>query len=227
MGTLKLTGIRDLHNVSVLVADLTRPPLSAAELWQTLSPDEHARAERFRFPHLRDRFRTGRGLLRVLVAQYCKADARELAFSYTAMGKPILPTCLDFSFNVSHSGDLFAAAVSRWGPVGIDIESIRPMHDLQSLARRFFALPEYTAIEGLDEAGRPLAFFRCWTRKEAYLKARGDGLSKGLSTFHVSCGEEETSPICDASNLEQWVSHAFEPAPGYVGALAVISREPG
>jgi len=226
-GTLTLTGIRELHNTAILVADLKQPPLTPGELWLTLSSDEHARAARFRFPHLRDRFRTGRGMLRVLLAHYCHAEPHELTFSFTGNGKPVLRDYPSVAFNVSHSGDLFAAAVGGPDPVGIDVESIRPMHDLQSLTRRFFALPEYNAIESLDEADRLLAFFRCWTRKEAYLKALGEGLSKGLSTFHVSCGPEQTSRVFDASSPQQWLSHQFEPAPGYVGALAVINRKPG
>ena len=203
--------------------DLLNPPFPAEELALLLSTDELARVARFRFPHLQERFRIGRGMLRHLLAKAGNMPAERLCFAYSAEGKPMFP---GMHFNVSHSGDLWACAISRNSPVGLDIEQVRPMADYEALALRFFSSAEYQAIALLPEPKRRAAFFRCWTRKESYIKGLGEGLSRGLATFTVSCGQEEISLVEDTMSSEQWIVESFVPAPGYAGALAtqVITR---
>ena len=205
------------HSIELTVIDLRRPPMDADELAQFLSPDEAARADRFVFPDLRLRFRIGRGMLRVILGKACGLSPGDLCFDYSPHGKPSLP---GIHFNASHSGDLWACAVGGDQQIGLDIEQIRPMRDQEAIARRFFAPVECDAIVQYPAEERPKAFFRCWTRKEAYIKALGDGLSRGLSTFHVSCDEREVSPVHDTLSEEQWSLKSFVPAVGYAGALA-------
>jgi len=230
-----LAGIEEQHKqggaIQLTVIDLRTPPVAPDLLAEFLSADERERAGRFRFPHLRERFRNGRGMLRHLLAQICGIAPEDLDFAYSEKGKPSLPEFSELEFNVSHSGDLWACATGWGAPLGIDIEQIRPMPDCELIARRFFAPSECSALSCFPEPGKPAAFFRCWTRKEAYIKALGDGLSRDLGSFTVSFVDEEFSQVRDFVTAEQWQVRSFEPAPGYAGALvtrgvARVLREP-
>ena len=215
-----------LHNTQITVVDLSQPPHPEAELAEFLSPDERQRAGRFRFPHLQQRFRTGRGMLRLLLGRACGAPPTQFCFHYSPQGKPSLPDYPAMHFNVSHSGDLWACAISHGAPVGLDIEQVRPLEDCEGIARRFFTAGECEALHRLGpEAGHD-AFLRCWTRKEAYIKALGEGLSRGLATFEVACGEAEISSIRDTFSADPWFVRSFTPAAGYVGALALPGLVP-
>jgi len=215
-----LTGFSQQHK-PLTVLDLTVPHPSLAHL---LSPDERARAERFQLPHLRERFCLGRGTLRVLLGIACSTPPEQIQFAYSAAGKPCLPDFPEFQFNVSHSGDLWACIIVQGPPVGLDIERAKLLTDRITLARRFFSPAEYDQIERFPEPDRQAAFYRCWTRKEAYLKATGEGLSRGLATFTVSCGEEQVSEIDDCGSGQRWFATSFTPAPGYTGAIVTPER---
>ncbi len=218
-----LAGIEEQHKLSdavfVTVTDLRAPPFHPDLLAGFLSPDEQDRAARFRFPYLRERFRNGRGMLRHLISQASGVPPSQLQFTYSDKGKPSLQNFPELQFNVSHSGDFWACAIGSGPPLGLDIEQIRPMPDCNAIARRFFARSECSALNCIDEREKPAAFFRCWTRKEAYIKAIGDGLSRDLGSFTVSCMDEEFSMVRDLVTAEQWQVRSFEPAPGYAGAL--------
>jgi 4'-phosphopantetheinyl transferase len=203
-----------------------RPLKIAAAL---LSPDERTRAEAFRIEAARRRFIIARAALRQILAQELKRDPAEIEFRTGPHGKPALvtPPADPFDFNLSHSGDLALVAVSRIGEVGVDVEKLRPLPGAQRLADRFFLPQESAALRQMPESGRAAAFFNLWTRKEALAKATGQGIAHSLTRFEVSWEAVAVlkSVDGDAQTAAQWSLHAFEPAPGYVAAIAVHSPE--
>jgi 4'-phosphopantetheinyl transferase len=153
-----------------------------------LSSDEIARANRFRFPAHRRRYITARGILRQLLGAYLAIEARQVTFTYSAKGKPNLDVChtSDLFFNVSHSDDIAALAFTIARHIGVDVEMIRHNVDVDEIPRRFFSSAEQRALAGLNATEKYQGFFNCWTRKEAYIKALGSGLSLPLRDFDVS-----------------------------------------
>lgn len=148
---------------------------------------ERDRADRFRFARDRRRFIVRRAGLRQVLAAYAGVSATDLHFETGPAGKPALAggASSAAAFNLSDSGDRAVIAVTAGTPVGVDIEQTRAIDDAADLAARFFALGEVRGLAALPEADRPAGFYRCWTRKEAVLKARGVGLSASLGTFEV------------------------------------------
>lgn len=194
-----------------------------------LSDDERERARRFRFPRDRNRFIVGRSALRTLLADYTGQAPSAIRFSYSYYGKPELAESRDgLGFNLAHSGDLAVFAFGRFESVGIDVEQIAAIPELDLLARRFFAPDESAELMSLPEPDRLPAFYRCWTRKEAYLKALGHGLARPLDGFEVSFSPDEPARLRrvldDADEPGRWSLFAFEPAVGAVAAVAVRSR---
>ncbi len=161
--------------------------------------------------HLRTSFTLARGALRLLLARAAGEPAAALRFTYGEKGKPSLAAAGRIRFNLSHSGGLALVAITLDCELGVDIEKIRPMPDLQDVARRFFSI-------------REAAFFRCWTRKEAYIKTIGDGLSAPLDGFAVSLRPDEPARLIhlngDAAAARAWSLHDLEIDPGYAAALA-------
>jgi 4'-phosphopantetheinyl transferase len=158
-------------------------------LEQMLSHDEIARAERFHFERDRRRFVVGRGLLRAILGRYMGIESERLRFRYGEYGKPYLAEEYGgkaLQFNVAHSQDMALYAIARDREVGVDIEYIRPFPNLMQIAEQFFSARENIALQAVPEHLKDEAFFTCWTRKEAYIKARGDGLSLPLDRFDVS-----------------------------------------
>jgi 4'-phosphopantetheinyl transferase len=190
---------------------------------ELLAPCERARAERFHFQRDRDRFIAGRGRLRRILGAYLQQSPNLLQFCYGASGKPAVAGPL--SFNLSHSGEFAALAVARFG-LGVDIECVRPIEE--AVAERFFAADEVARLRRLPETQQTEAFFACWTRKEAYVKALGDGLSLPLDCFSVSLEPQESARLLRAGNdpaePSRWQFHHFVPAPGFVGAIAARRR---
>ncbi len=152
-----------------------------------LSPDERQRAARFVHPHHADRFRAAHAALRHAVSAYAGVPAAALRFAAGPFGKPRLDPP-GVAFNLSHSGDWALIALARAAAVGVDIEQPRPIPDHAELARRTFAPAEAAALEALAPDDRLPGFFRCWTRKEAVVKALGTGLSTPLDRFVVPVG---------------------------------------
>ncbi|MCS6845856.1 MAG: 4'-phosphopantetheinyl transferase superfamily protein [Caldilineales bacterium] len=210
--------------VHVWRAVLQARPSEVSRLWWLLSEDEHERARRFRFERDRRRFVVGRGLLRVLVGRYTASPPEAIRFSYSAHGKPAVaepPTSL--TFNLAHSEEwaLFAFA---WGRrVGVDIEHMRSDLADEQIARRFFAPGEVQALLGLPADQRSAAFFRCWTRKEAFVKARGEGLSLPLDAFEVSLDPDAATLLraAEPDEVRRWQLAPLFPHPAYAAALAV------
>jgi len=218
--------------VHVWCADLDQPSLGLPGLQESLDAEELARASRFRFERDRDRFIARRGLLRDLLGRYLVIPARQIRFTYNDFGKPELavvsPAVLDqeaLSFNLSHSAGLALYAFTRKSQVGVDIELVRSDFQHEQVAERFFSINERLALSSLPAQERAQAFFACWTRKEAYIKAHGEGLSLPLDQFDVSLAPGEPARLLAArgglEGVEQWSLQHLTPALGYVGALAV------
>lgn len=190
-----------------------------------LSRDEIARAERFYFEQHRRTFVLGRGVLRAILASYLRTEATELQFSYGPHGKPALSDAsCPLRFNASHSGDLAAYAFTAGCEIGVDVEEHRPMRDLERIARRFFSPEEAAEVLALSEVEKTAGFYNCWTRKEAYVKAVGGGLSIPLSSFRVSLcpGAPAQMLSIEASDdaARGWTVHDFTAAVNSAGAVA-------
>lgn len=199
-------------------------------LSQVLSPAECSQASRYRFEVDRLRFVMARGLLRMLLARYTARLPAAIEFSYNDFGKPRMhpPGEPELHFNVSHSGNLALFAVARV-PVGVDVEQIRPDFATEEIAERFFAAEEVAALRGLPKDLQPRAFFHCWTRKEAYIKACGQGLSMPLRDFAVSLRPGQPAALlrhAEASQLSEWTLRDLPAPDSYVAALAIRLKEP-
>lgn len=194
-----------------------------------LSADERQRADRFRFPGLRNDFALSRALLRILLGRYCGCAPADVAFHYGPQGKPSLHPSPIVRFNLTHSGGIAVYAFTRDCDVGIDVEQVRPMPDLEQLAKRFFSPAEYRELTDVPAAERTAAFFDCWVRKEAYVKAVGRGLSIPLDSFRVSLAAGQRPALIevagDPNEAQEWSLLAFSPDPGYHGAIALRQRQ--
>lgn len=193
-----------------------------------LSPDEVTRAERFHFEHHRRRFVAGRGQLRALLGRYTGLEPSEVRFFYARYGKPGLQpessgSLLRFNFTNSHERAL--CALTQAYEIGVDIEHLRPMRDAEPIARRFFTAREAHRLSTLPEAERLEAFFLCWTRKEAFLKATGEGLHFELDRVEVSVEPGEAAEIVsldgDPGAAARWSIRSLKPEPDYVGAVVL------
>jgi 4'-phosphopantetheinyl transferase len=194
----------------------------------SLAPNERQRANRFIFPRDRQRFIIARGVLRHLLARYAAQPPDQFQFRYGPQGKPELaqdPTLPPLAFNLSHSADLALYAIATERDLGIDLERIRPNLDLAGVAELSFSPTELATLHALPPPDQHLAFFTCWTRKEAFVKARGDGLTLPLKHFDVSLTPDQPAALLYTAwapdEAERWSLHALQPAAGYVGALAV------
>ena len=200
--------------------------ISATEreaLLELLDSGERDRAHRFVFERGRDAYIASHGWLRTLLSDYLRADPREIHFVLGQRGKPAIPG-FPLHFNLSHSGTMAACAVTREIEVGIDIEQIRPMDDIENIARRFFHAEECRKLLALPQQEHALAFFRCWTRKEAYIKAIGDGLFAPLDGFEVTLAPAEPVAFVQIDNrpaAAEWSLFEFDAGPDYAGAVAV------
>lgn len=167
-------------------------------------------------------------MLRELLGRYLLVNPCELRFTYNRYGKPALDRKLHaerLSFNLAHSGGLALYAFTRDGEVGIDIEQLRDDLGSEEIARQFFSVEEITALTALPEHLRTEGFFNCWTRKEAYIKAQGEGLSLSLQSFDVSLTPGEAALLLatrdDPQEASRWSMRALLPGEGYAAALVV------
>ena len=229
-----LTG-REVH---LWVARLEASESNFAQGFSWLSPDEVERADRFRFDKHRREFVLGRAVLRALLASYLGiARPQETSFIYGLKGKPALAGAAtpisdaagSLRFNVSNSGELAVYAFTLDCEIGVDVEYRRRLAEIEGIAQRFFAPDEVSELMGLPEKERPDGFFNCWTRKEAYIKAVGDGLSLPLNSFQVTLRPGEAARMVtldgSAAAAERWTLHAFTSEPDYAGAIAYEDSE--
>jgi len=215
--------------VHVWRAQLDAPEAVIHQLRETLDPAEVARADRFHFEKDRRQFVVGRGLLRTLLGRYLNLKPDTLRFGYAAQGKPFLMG-IGCRFNLSHSGGVALIAVTANREAGIDLERIRPEFANETIAEEFFSSQEIAALRGLPAYVQPEAFFNCWTRKEAYLKARADGLSFPLGQFSVSLIPGDPAALLsvhgEPDEIARWSLLHLNPGRGYVGALVVEGPRP-
>ena len=197
----------------------------------TLSLDERHRADRFRFENLKLSYTLSRGGLRILLAHYLGRLPNEIELVSGPKGKPALRDSSPVRFNASHSGQMALYAFTLGCELGVDVEHLRKLDDPESIATRYFSTAEVSDLLSLEPDERALAFFRCWTRKEAYVKAIGDGLAIPLDCFEVTLLPGVPSRVVqlagDMGTASDWTLDHLEPAPGYLGALAYRdSRRP-
>jgi 4'-phosphopantetheinyl transferase len=214
--------------VHVWRARLDRPDDDVRAFERTLTVDERARATRYRFLKDRTHFTVARGILRTLLGRYLIRQPSELQFRYNQYGKPLLEESGEenaLAFNVSHSHGMALFAFTRGREVGIDIEYMLPDRAEMSIARRFFSPHEVEALQAVPAQQQTRAFFSCWTRKEAYVKTRGLGLSLNLNLFDVSLAPGEPAMLLNirepGQHLEDWSLWNLEPGSEYAAALAV------
>ena len=222
----------DTDEVQVWVVSLDRTEAERTKFLRSLSHDEKMRADRFYFDHDRYHYIAARGLLRLLLGGYLHKDPSLVTFAYGEHGKPMLVQVKgdpQLEFNVSHSHGMALLAFGYDRAIGVDIEEIRPLSDAAQIAKRFFSAREYGWFTAVPAAQQPQAFFNCWTRKEAYIKAIGDGLSCPLDAFDVTLtpGQPARLLTIRGSSLEaeQWQLHTLEPKRGYVGAVIAAGKD--
>ena len=176
-----------------------------------------------------------RAFLRKLLGRYLAIAPAELRFAYSEYGKPQLAPDLEsnlaqqLKFNLAHSGGLALYAFTNVGEIGVDLEHIRPEFTGDDIARRFFSATEVACLDQLPATARHEAFFNCWTRKEAFIKAKGMGLSLALDQFDVTLSPNEPAALLctrwDQNEAERWSLKAIDVGPGFVGAVAVEAHD--
>ncbi len=201
-------------------------PARMQELEHILSDEERGRMNRFYFQKDRLRFAVARGILRILTGRYLNISPGLVRFRQQPNGKPELAGVsagAAFSFNLAHSHQLVVLAFSRFPCIGVDVEFIRPMSDCQQIVDSYFHDRERAMIQCRPLAHREQAFFDCWTRKEAYVKATGEGLSRPLNSFFTATDGEPATGMLSVGDTGDgtagWKLLPFIPAPGYAGAV--------
>jgi len=197
----------------------------------SLSIDERMRAGRFHFQKDRKRFIVRHGMLRMILGQYLSVEACELRFYQGKNGKPAITETFGngtIQFNLSHSNEIALFAFTRGREIGVDIEYIHDISEMEQIAERFFSIKENEVFRSLPKNQKREAFFKGWTCKEAFVKALGDGLSWPLDKFDVSLVPGEPANLSriegDSRERSRWSIQNLNPAPDYVGAFAVKSR---
>ncbi len=213
----------DRDEVHVWRVDLDGAPEAAVA--SSLSADERERARRFRFERDRQRFVAARGLLRRLVGRYLDQEPARVRFGYGPRGKPFVDAAGGLRFNVSHSAGLALVAFAWGREVGVDVERLRPVPEAEDIARQYFSRWEESELRRLPEGERAAAFFRCWTRKEAFVKATGDGLSRPLDAFDVTLAPGEPARLVRVAGEPEaarrfWMVDV-SPGRGFAAALAI------
>jgi 4'-phosphopantetheinyl transferase len=218
-------------DVHIWRASLNLPGPRVDELARVLSADEQERAGRFHFERDRRRFIVARAALRTILGQYELLEPGRLRFRYGPQGKPFLVDQSErngLKFNIAHSHELALLGFTRGRELGVDLEYIRPLKDLDQIAARFFSARENAVLKKLPSSQRQVAFYTCWTRKEAYIKAIGEGLSMPLDAFDVSLGPDAPAALIsvrdDPDEALRWSMQALRPAPNYIAAFIVAGR---
>jgi 4'-phosphopantetheinyl transferase len=219
--TVPVLADNELH---VWRASLDLSPAVFQRVESTLDAHEKKRAEKFLVPQARERFVAARGILRELLGAYLELDPENVALSYGPQGKPsLLPAHNSkISFNVAHSQGMGLFVFASGREVGVDIERLRPDFRGMEIASHFFSEDEIAELKKLPQSLAEQAFFGCWTRKEAYVKAQGEGLSIPLRSFTVGFAESEQLLQDEAG--ARWSCYALEPAVGFAGAVVAAGE---
>lgn len=220
------------EEVHVWCASLEQPVWAIEQLARILSADELERAARFHFEAHRYHFIVAHGMLRMVLGQYLGFDPALLRFEYETYGKPKLAQHNQngvLNFNLSHSHKLALLAITRHRPIGVDLEYMRPVLEMEQIAAGNFSAVENRLFQALPDHQKHEAFFNCWTRKEAYIKAIGEGLTHPLDQFEVSLTPDELPRLINVTGhpdeAAYWSLQTFSPAPGYIAALAVKGHD--
>lgn len=219
------------REVHVWCAGLDQPLSCVQSLEQNLSEPEKARSNRFHFEKDRIHYIVARGRLRQILGYYTGIDPRELHFRYSSYGKPALveqENQNDIRFNVSHSQGLALFVLTLGHDIGVDIEYIRPEMEYDQIAEHFFSDKEVTTLRSLPVEMQAVAFFNCWTRKEAYIKARGEGLSLPLHKFDVSLIPGEPAKLLSTriapEEVSRWYFQELTTKPEFAATVVVERR---
>lgn len=212
--------------IAVWVIDLEEKRALRGDVMRTLSVAERARADRFRFDRDRERWLAGRLAQRMILARELGADLAEIEYATGVNGKPSLAGRHEgaLEFNLSHSGSCGLLAFTRGVPLGVDVEEVHPIEDIRAIAERHFAPEEQERLFALPAAEQEEGFYRLWTRKEAYIKAIGTGLSHALDRFAVTHEPEHCRFVHldgDAEAAASWSLLHLRVRTGFVGAVAV------
>jgi len=219
------------NEVQLWRLDLRALAASEGRWLPLLSSDEQARAARFIPQQARQNFIVTRGVLRTVLAAYLATDPKRLTLQTSSKNKPSLgpPHDSHVCFNVAHSGDVALLAFVRRREVGVDVEQIRQNIEVEAIARRFFSPDEQKQLATVPPADKVSAFFRCWTRKEAYVKAKGEGLWLPLDQFDVCVASGSDNALLatrpDRSEAARWSLLEVAAGLGYVAALCVAGRD--
>jgi len=203
--------------------DLDRDPVLVGPLFELLSDDERMRADKYVFAKDRTQFIVCRATLRKILGGYLAVSPHQIRFSAGHFGKPSLSEHNDVRFNVSHSHGLAVIAVAQSREVGVDIEYISLDFDVMSVAPRLFSAAECSEMRSLSPAARAIKFFEGWTRKEALLKAIGDGLSSSDEIQSVASliGKDIVYRSVDGDKVTDWSVTSFEIQEDFKASLAV------
>jgi 4'-phosphopantetheinyl transferase len=212
--------------ICVWWASLDQVTCDDDRLERHLSADEQERAKRFIFERDRRRYVTGRAVLRIILGRYLTLQPADVSFRYGRYGKPLLGGT-DISFNMSKSAGCAVYAVTRNRRIGVDVEQLREIAEMEQIGRQFFSEPEYELLCACPVSMKHKTFFESWTRKEALVKAVGEGLNMPLHSFDASTNPHETVRMVrleSRSEAEsQWMVRNLEQYPGFAVALSVES----
>ncbi|MFY9622119.1 MAG: 4'-phosphopantetheinyl transferase superfamily protein [Pyrinomonadaceae bacterium] len=219
------------EDVHVWRAYLNQGGPSAALFLNDLSSEEEERSGKYYFRKDRERFVIARGVLRHILGRYLEISPRKINFLYGRYGKPYLSYAGEqlLSFNVSHADDIALYVISKGRRVGIDIEHLREDFAVLEIAERFFSQQEVSTLRALPVRLQTVAFFNCWTRKESYIKALGEGLSRPLDSFAVSLTPGQPATLLatnDPQEASHWELTELFVDKGYVASLTAEGKAP-
>lgn len=206
-------------------ADLELNACFKSSFLKLLSPDEKNRAQKFRFDNDSQNFIAARGILRSLVGKYLEINPAEISFQYNEFGKPGIANNTPLHFNISHSQNMALFAFTNNFDVGVDVEFVNPNIEVKDIAKNFFSKNEIIKLLSLPEEQQALGFFNCWTRKEAFIKAVGEGLSFPLDQFEVSLEPDKPAKLLathwDPKAVSKWSMYSITPGKKFVGSLVI------
>ncbi|MCK0148124.1 4'-phosphopantetheinyl transferase superfamily protein [Arenibacter sp. F26102] len=193
-----------------------------------LSKEELNRVNWFKFSEDRIRFIYSRAILRILSGRYLDMDPNMIKFKYNEYGKPSFYNCDHLEFNLSHSGNMVILAFVKENQIGVDIEQIKYNFDCLSIANNFFSDQEINQLQNIPKNDQKIAFYRCWTRKEAFIKAEGSGLSFPLTSFSVSLDSDSKAELIETNwshkENKAWSLYSYRPTSEYISAIAVRGK---